>query len=50
MFVAEPFTGREGKYVPIEETVKGFTEILEGKHDDKNEMIFYMKGTIDDVV
>jgi len=50
MFVAEPFTGREGKYVPIEETVKGFAEILEGKHDDKNEMSFYMKGMIDDVV
>jgi len=49
MFVAEPFTGREGKYVSIEETVKGFAEILEGKHDDKNEMSFYMKGTIEEV-
>jgi len=49
MFVAEPFTGRKGKYVPIEETVKGFAEILEGKHDDKNEMNFYMKGSIDEV-
>lgn len=49
MFVAEPFTGREGKYVPIEETIRGFKEILEGKHDDKNEMSFYMVGTIDEV-
>jgi len=50
MFVAEPFTGRAGKYVSIEETVRGFAEILEGKHDDKNEISFYMKGTIDEVV
>ncbi len=50
MFVAEPFTGREGKYVTIEETIRGFKEILEGKHDEKNEMAFYMKGTIDEVV
>jgi len=49
MSVAEPFTGRPGKYVPIEETVRGFKEILEGKHDDKNEMSFYMVGTIDEV-
>jgi len=49
MAVAEPFTGRAGKYVPIEETVRGFKEILEGKHDDKNEMSFYMVGTIDEV-
>jgi len=49
MFVAEPFTGREGKYVPVEETVKGFKEILEGKHDLKSEMLFYMKGAIDEV-
>lgn len=49
MFVAEPFTGREGKYVTREETVRGFKEILEGKHDDKNENAFYMKGTIDEV-
>lgn len=49
MFVAEPFTGREGKYVPIEETVRGFKEILEGRHDDKSEMAFYMVGTIDEV-
>jgi len=49
MFVAEPFTGRPGKYVPIEKTIRGFKEILEGKHDDKNEMSFYMVGTIDEV-
>ena len=49
MFVAEPFTGRPGKYVTIEETVKGFKEILEGKHDDKPEMAFYMKGVIEEV-
>jgi F-type H+-transporting ATPase subunit beta len=49
MFVAEPFTGRAGKYVPIEETVKGFKEILDGKHDDKSEMAFYMVGGIEEV-
>jgi len=48
-FVAQQFTGAEGKYVPLSETVRGFKEILEGKHDDKNEMDFYMKGTIDEV-
>ncbi|HEY41754.1 MAG TPA: F0F1 ATP synthase subunit beta [Dehalococcoidia bacterium] len=50
MFVAEAFTGREGKYVPREETVRGFKEILEGKHDSLPEQAFYMMGTIDDVV
>ncbi len=49
MFVAEPFTGRPGKYVAREETVRGFREIIEGKHDDKSEMAFYMVGTIDEV-
>ena len=49
MFVAEPFTGREGKYVTIAETVKGFKEILEGRHDDKPESAFYMKGGIEEV-
>ena len=48
--VAEEFTGREGKYVPIEETVKGFKEITEGRHDDAPEQAFYMVGGIDDVV
>ncbi len=49
MAVAEPFTGRPGKYVSITETIRGFKEILDGKHDDKNEMAFYMVGTIDEV-
>ena len=47
-FVAERFTGSEGKYVPIKETVRGFKEILEGKHDDLDEQAFYMVGTIDE--
>ncbi len=50
MFVAEAFTGREGRYVPIQETVRGFREILDGKHDDLPEEAFLMAGTIDDVV
>jgi len=50
MFVAEAFTGREGKYVPIHETVRGFKEILEGKHDALPEQAFYMVGTIDEAV
>ncbi len=49
-FVAEQFTGMEGKYVPVADTVKGFREILDGKHDDKNEQAFYMKGGIGEVV
>ncbi len=49
MFVAEAFTAREGKYVSREETVRGFKEILEGKHDSKPEQSFYMVGTIDEV-
>jgi F-type H+-transporting ATPase subunit beta len=48
--VAEEFTGRPGKYVPIEETVRGFREIVEGRHDDKPEQAFYMTGGIDEVV
>jgi F-type H+-transporting ATPase subunit beta len=48
--VAEEFTGRAGKYVPIAETVKGFKEIIEGLHDDKPEQAFYMVGSIEDVV
>lgn len=48
-FVAEVFSGIEGKYVPVSETIRGFREILEGKHDDKPEGAFYMKGTIDEV-
>jgi F-type H+-transporting ATPase subunit beta len=48
-FVAEVFTGQSGKYVSLKDTIKGFKEILDGKHDDKNENDFYMKGTIDEV-
>lgn len=50
MFVAEAFTNQPGKYVKVEETVRGFKEILDGKHDDKGEMAFYMKGSIEEVV
>nr|PZN86248.1 MAG: F0F1 ATP synthase subunit beta [Acidobacteriota bacterium] len=49
-FVAEQFTGLKGKYVPIDETVRGFKEIVEGKHDEIPEQAFYMAGTIDEVV
>ena len=48
-FVAEQFTGSSGKYVPLKETIRGFGEILDGKHDDKPEQAFYMKGSIDEV-
>ena len=47
--VAAVFTGASGKYVPLRETVRGFGEILDGKHDDKNEQAFYMKGGIGEV-
>ena len=50
MFVAEAYTGRAGRYVPREETVRGFKEILEGNHDALPEQAFFMQGTIDDVV
>jgi F-type H+/Na+-transporting ATPase subunit beta len=50
MRVAEAFTGRPGVYVPLAETVRGFKEILEGKHDDLPEQAFYMTGTIDQVM
>ena len=49
-FVAETFTGIPGKYVDLRETIRGFSEILEGKHDGLPEQAFYMKGTIDEVV
>jgi F-type H+-transporting ATPase subunit beta len=49
-FVAEQFTGTPGVYVPVEESIRGFKEILEGKHDDLPERAFFLKGTIDDVV
>ena len=47
-FVAEQFTGHEGKYVKLSETVRGFREILDGKHDNKPEQEFYMKGGVDE--
>ncbi len=50
MFVAEQFTGRPGVYVPLRETVRGFREILDGKHDDLPEQAFYMVGSIDDAM
>ena len=49
-YVAEQFTGYDGKYVPISETIRGFKEILEGKHDDIPESYFLNAGTIDDVL
>jgi F-type H+-transporting ATPase subunit beta len=49
-FVAQQFTGLEGRYVPLKETVRGFREILEGKHDDLPEQAFMMVGNIDDAV
>jgi len=48
--VAEAFSGRPGAFVPIEETIRGFKEILAGKYDDLPEQAFYMTGTIDDVI
>ncbi|MBE0460614.1 MAG: F0F1 ATP synthase subunit beta [Candidatus Aminicenantes bacterium] len=48
--VAEEFTGRPGKYVPVADTIKGFKEIIEGKHDDKPEQAFYMVGGIEEVI
>jgi F-type H+-transporting ATPase subunit beta len=47
--VAETFTGTAGKYVPLQDTIRSFKEILEGKHDDKPEQSFYMKGGIGEV-
>ncbi|HEX9119987.1 MAG TPA: F0F1 ATP synthase subunit beta [Terriglobales bacterium] len=48
--VAEQFTGMQGRYVKVQDTIKGFKEIIEGKHDDISEQAFYMKGTIEEVV
>jgi F-type H+-transporting ATPase subunit beta len=48
--VAEAFTGRPGKYVPLSETIRGFKEIVEGRHDDLPEDAFYMVGGIDEAV
>jgi len=49
-FVAEQFTGTPGEYVKLEDTIKGFQEILEGKHDELPEQAFYMVGTIEQAV
>ena len=49
-FVAEQFTGQEGRYVKLEDTIAGFREIIGGKHDDLPEQAFYMVGTIDEAV
>ncbi|MFL5979831.1 MAG: hypothetical protein ACJ76O_14555, partial [Gaiellaceae bacterium] len=50
MFVAETFTGQPGKFVKLEDTIAGFTEILDGKHDELPEQAFYMVGTIEEAV
>ncbi len=47
-FVAQQFTGLEGKYVNLDDTIKGFQEIIDGKHDDLPEQAFYMVGTIEE--
>ncbi|MBA2505285.1 MAG: F0F1 ATP synthase subunit beta [Thermoleophilaceae bacterium] len=49
-YVAEAFTGSPGQYVPVDETVRSFKEVVEGKHDDLPERAFYMKGSIDEVL
>ncbi|MDU5651491.1 MAG: F0F1 ATP synthase subunit beta, partial [Clostridium perfringens] len=48
--VAEQFTGMQGRYVPIKETIRGFKEILEGKHDNVPESAFLFAGTIEEVL
>jgi F-type H+-transporting ATPase subunit beta len=48
--VAEAFTGTPGVYVRLEDTIRGFKEVLEGKHDDLPEQAFYMVGTIEDAI
>jgi F-type H+-transporting ATPase subunit beta len=48
--VAEQFTGLEGKYVKLEDTIRGFREIVDGKHDDLPEQAFYMVGTIEEAI
>ena len=49
-FVAQQFTGLEGKYVPVADTIRGFKEIVEGKHDEIPEQDFYLMGSIEEVV
>ena len=48
-FVASQFTGRDGEYVPVAETVRSFREIIDGQHDELPEAAFYMKGSIEQV-
>jgi F-type H+/Na+-transporting ATPase subunit beta len=50
MFVAEVFTGEPGKFVKLEDTIAGFAEILDGKHDELPEQAFFMVGTIEEAV
>ena len=50
MCIRDRFTGNPGQYIPLKETLRGFREILEGKHDDLPEQAFLMVGTIDDAV
>jgi F-type H+-transporting ATPase subunit beta len=49
-FVAQQFTGLEGKYVPVADTIRGFKEIVEGKHDELSEQDFYLVGGIEEAV
>jgi F-type H+-transporting ATPase subunit beta len=49
-FVAAQFTGLEGKYVKLEDTIRGFRELVDGKHDDLPEQAFFMVGTIDEAI
>jgi len=49
-FVAQQFTGLEGKYVKLEDTIRGFKELVEGKHDSVPEQAFYMVGTIEEAL
>jgi F-type H+-transporting ATPase subunit beta len=49
-FVAEKFSGMEGRYLKLEDTIKGFKEIIEGKHDSLPEQAFYMVGTIEEAI
>ncbi len=49
-FVAQQFTGLEGKYVKLEDTIRGFREVIDGKHDDIPEQAFFMAGGIEDVI
>ena len=49
-FVAQQFTGLEGRYVKLEDTIRGFKEIVEGKHDEIPEQAFYMVGTLEEAL